>query len=120
MLIADIFHAEVINDEAEGEGAVFVDEESVGVFAFDEVVGDEDVVDEFLVGDGSRFWETVHAAGDAHVDKTIVDDLVEFVAFNDVVWEFFDWHAHVAGMVEFGVEIEVFEVKAEHFGAWGG
>ena len=95
---ADIFDAEVVDDETEGDGTGVVTEEAGCVFAW-VVAGLGKVCDEAFMGDDAGLGEAVHAFADFDHDGAVVDEVVEFILFHDDVGNGAGWDAHV---FEFG------------------
>ena len=65
---------------------------------------------EEFVGQDSRLGESIHAAYDCTVDKTVVDLFSQTILINKFLWEDFDWHAHVLMAFEWCSEVEVFGI----------
>ena len=76
MLFSNVFHSEVIHNEAEGNGASFVGEEAGDSFGLVVAVLGK-VGDENIIGNASRLREAVHAFVDFNVDIAIANDVLE-------------------------------------------
>ena len=85
MLFSNVFHSEVIHNEAEGNGASFVGEEAGDSFGLVVAVLGE-IGDEDIVGNAAGLGEAVHAFADLNIDIAVADEGFKVVVLHDAVW----------------------------------
>jgi len=113
------FDTEIIDDQRESDGVIFVLEQSGGVSG-GHVAMLFEMNNEFVVCDFAGARKAAHATSDFEAEATIVDEMMEVAAVHDLFRCIRDGHAHAFAIFDRGVKTEIFDVESSKLGVFGG
>jgi hypothetical protein len=110
MFLSELLDAEVVYNEAQGNGTCSMCEKDGNVRQLDVAIFLE-VDDEVVVCQDTGLGEAVHTLVAFAVDKTMDCDGVESVVRDDGAWNFLQCHAHVFGACHGCAQVDILYVK---------
>jgi len=115
MFATNVFDTKIINDEAKGNRACNMAEQTRGVFCLNVTMLGK-VGNKLVVGNSASLGEAIHAAADFNVDVIIVDKGRQVVVIKNGLGDIADVDPHVLIMRHGRVEIKILDIHCHEFG----